>query len=170
MTPYRIQRHRQRAHAGGGHMALVPFIDMMTILVVFLLVHTSDVDLLPNTKSISIPQSVSETKPRETVVVMITKSDLLVDGQSVASIAEVNANSDLVIAPLKTALMAQADRVLAGAAKQEIADREVTIMGDRDLPYNVLKKVMATCTEANYGKVSLAVTEREQAAAKRGAA
>ncbi len=170
MIPYRIQRHRKRTHAGGSHMALVPFIDMMTILVVFLLVHTSDVDLLPNTKSISIPQSVSETKPRETVVVMITKSDLLVDGQSVATIAEVNANSDLVIAPLKTALMAQADRVLASAAKQDIADREVTIMGDRDLPYNVLKKVMATCTEANYGKVSLAVTEREQAAAKGGAA
>lgn len=168
MTPYRILRHRKRQHAG-SHMALVPFIDMMTILVVFLLVHTSDVDLLPNTKSISIPQSVSETKPHETVVVMITKSDLLVDGQSVASLAEVNATNDVVIAPLKAALMAQADRVLATAAQQSVAEREVTIMGDRDLPYNVLKKVMATCTEANYGKVSLAVTERE-AAAKGGAA
>ena len=65
-------------------MTLVPFIDMLTILVVFLLVHTSDVDVLPNTKNISIPESISDKKPHPTVVVMITKEDLLVDGRSIA--------------------------------------------------------------------------------------
>ena len=76
MTPYRIKRHRKRGNSkveGGNHMTLVPFIDMLTILVVFLLVHTSDVDVLPNTKNISIPESISEKKPRPTVVVLITK-------------------------------------------------------------------------------------------------
>src|SRR5688572_24322137 len=101
MTPYRIKRHRKRSHAGaGGHMTLVPFIDMLMILVVFLLVHTSDVDVLPNTKNISIPESVSETKPRPTVVVMITKNDLLVDGRSIASIAAIESSSEAVIRPL----------------------------------------------------------------------
>jgi biopolymer transport protein ExbD len=162
MTPYRIKRHRKRSHAGaGGHMTLVPFIDMLTILVVFLLVHTSDVDVLPNTKNISIPESVSETKPRPTVVVMITKNDLLVDGQSIASIADIESSSEAVIAPLKAALQAQTDRILAQAARQDVANREVTILGDRQTPYSVLRKVMATCTEAEYGKVSLAVIQRE---------
>lgn len=162
MTPYRIKRHRKRSHAGaGGHMTLVPFIDMLTILVVFLLVHTSDVDVLPNTKNISIPESVSETKPRPTVVVMITKNDLLVDGQSIASIADIEGSTDAVIAPLKAALQAQTDRILAEAARQDVANREVTILGDRQTPYSVLRKVMATCTEAEYGKVSLAVIQRE---------
>ncbi len=55
MTPYRIKRHRERRH-GANHFALIPFIDMMTILVVFLLAHTAEVDILPNTKNISIPQ------------------------------------------------------------------------------------------------------------------
>ena len=54
--------------------------------------------------------------------------------------------------------------MLADAAKQDIADREVTILGDRNTPYSVLRKVMATCTDAEYGKVSLAVIERETAA------
>ena len=74
MTPYRIKRHRKRGNKveGGNHMTLVPFIDMLMILVVFLLVHTSDVDVLPNTKQISIPESISDKKPRPTVVVMIT--------------------------------------------------------------------------------------------------
>jgi biopolymer transport protein TolR len=164
MTPYRIKRHRKRGNKveGGSHMTLVPFIDMLTILVVFLLVHTSDVDVLPNTKNISIPESISDKKPHPTVVVMITKEDLLVDGRSVARVADVIRAEDPVIVPLKQALQSQADRVLADAAKDTIAEREVTILGDRATPYSVLRKVMATCTDADYGKVSLAVVERER--------
>jgi biopolymer transport protein TolR len=163
MTPYRIKRHRKRGNKveGGNHMTLVPFIDMLTILVVFLLVHTSDVDVLPNTKNISIPESISEKKPRPTVVVMITKDDLLVDGKSIATLAQIESSPGNVIAPLKAALQSQADRVLADSAKQDIKEREVTILGDRGTPYKVLRKVMATATEADYGKVSLAVIERE---------
>jgi biopolymer transport protein ExbD len=165
MTPYRIKRHRKRLPIaeGGSHMTLIPFIDMLTILVVFLLVHTSDVDVLPNSKNISIPESISDKKPRPTVVVMITKDDLLVDGRSVARVAEIISSEDVVIQPLKAALQSQADTVLADAAKQDLAEREVTILGDRGTPYSVLRKVMATCTDADYGKVSLAVIERERA-------
>jgi biopolymer transport protein TolR len=163
MTPYRIKRHRKRKHAahGANHMTLVPFIDMLMILVVFLLVHTSDVEVLPNTKNISIPESIADKKPRPSVVVMITKGELLVDGRLVATVAEVANATDPVIQPLKAALQAQADTVLQEAAKQEIKDREVTILGDRQTPYSVLRKVMATCTDAEYGKVSLAVIESE---------
>jgi biopolymer transport protein ExbD len=163
MTPYRVKRHRKRQHAahGANHMTLVPFIDMLMILVVFLLVHTSDVEVLPNTKDISIPESITDKKPRPSVVVMITKGELLVDGRVVATVPEIVAATDPVIAPLKAALQAQADVVLQDAAKQEIKDREVTILGDRQTPYSVLRKVMATCTEADYGKVSLAVVESE---------
>lgn len=166
MTPYRIKRHRKRANKveGGSHMTLVPFIDMLTILVVFLLVHTSDVDVLPNSKNISIPESISDKKPKPTVVVMITRDDLLVDGRSVASVADVIRATDPVIQPLKVALQGQADIVLADAARQDIKEREVTILGDRTTPYSVLRKVMATCTDAEYGKVSLAVIERERRA------
>jgi biopolymer transport protein TolR len=162
----RIKRHRKRQHGGaeaGGHMTLVPFIDMLMILTVFLLVHNSDTDILPNTKAISIPASLSDKKPRPSVVVMITKEDLLVDGKAIAKVADVINSQDAVIQSLKAALQGQADIVLADAAKQEIKDREVTIMGDKGTPYSVLRKIMATCTEADYGKVSLAVVEREGA-------
>jgi biopolymer transport protein TolR len=164
MTPTRIKRHRKRkgsGDAGNMHMTLVPFIDMLMILTVFLLVHNSDVDILPNTKSISIPMSLSDKKPRPSVVVMITREDLLVDGKAIAKVSDVINSQDAVIQPLKRALQSQADTVLTGAAQQDIKDREVTIMGDKNTPYSVLKKIMATCTDADYGKVSLAVVERE---------
>ena len=156
------RRHRKR-HRGASHFALVPFIDMMTILVVFLLAHTAEVDILPNTKNITIPQSLSDRKPSAAVVVMVTKDSIYVDGQPVGTVAQVVANPGPVFLPLKTALMAQNDKILAGEQKTEIAKREVTIMGDKSIPYSVLKRIMLTCSDAEYGKVSFAVVERERA-------
>ncbi|MEA3172949.1 MAG: hypothetical protein QOF42_360 [Gammaproteobacteria bacterium] len=163
MTSYRIKRHRQRRH-GASHFALIPFIDMMTILVVFLLAHTADVDILPNTKNISIPQSISDRKPGATVVVMVTKDSVYVDGQLVGALSDVVNNQGPFFAPLKNALVAQNARSIGGAQQTDIAKREVTIMGDKSTPYSVLKKIMMTCSEAEYGKVSFAVVERERAA------
>ena len=161
MTPYRIKKHRQRSH-GGSHMALVPFIDMLTMLVVFLLLHSSDVEILPNTKNITIPQSIAELKPRETVVVMVTRDELLVNGRVVARVADLTGNdAQLVIEPLRAALKEQVDSSLRTAAQEDLAEREVTIMGDRGTPFTVLKRVMATATAADYGKVSLAVLQKE---------
>jgi len=162
MSTYR-ERRRKRRH-GASHFALVPFIDMMTILVVFLLAHTADVDILPNTKNISIPQSVSDRKPNAAVVVMVTKDSVFVDGKLVGSVADVVANPGPVFEPLKAALMAQSDLALSTAQRKDIAKREVTIMGDKATPYSVLKRIMLTCSDAEYGKVSFAVVERERAA------
>ena len=161
MMSYRIKRHRQRRH-GANHFALIPFIDMMTILVVFLLAHTAEVDILPNTKNISIPQSLSDRKPSAAVVVMVTKDSVYVDGQLVGSLNDVIANQASSFAPLKAALMAQ--NALSLGQQTDVTKREVTIMGDKSTPYSVLKKIMMTCSEAEYGKVSFAVVERERAA------
>ncbi len=168
MISYRVKRHRSRSH-GGSHMALVPFIDMMTILVVFLLVHTADVEILPNSKNISIPLSISDKKPKPTVVVMVTKDTMYVNGRPIAKIADIMASEEPVIESLKAALKEQSDRILVQAARDDVAAREVTIMGDKSIPFRVLKRVMATCTDADYGKVSLAVIEREQAVGSSGA-
>jgi biopolymer transport protein ExbD len=169
MMSYRQKRHRKRAHKADGHLALIPFIDMMTIMVVFLLVHTADTDILPNTKSIQIPQSVAEKRPHETVVVMVTKDSIFVDGQLVANVGEIRQADAPIIEPLRVALKGAADRMLQFTARQDISEREVTIMGDKSLPYELVKKLMATCTEADYGKVSLAVVEKERAAHAAGA-
>jgi biopolymer transport protein TolR len=162
VIPYRLKKHRKRGHHG-THMALVPFIDMLTMLVVFLLLHSSDVEILPNTKNITIPQSIADLKPRETVVIMVTTEDILVNGSSVAKVADLKTNdAQLVIPALRDALKTQNDSSLRAAAQEDLAEREVTIMGDKNTPFAVLKRVMATATAAEYGKVSLAVIQRER--------
>jgi len=165
VTPYRIKKHRQRSHHG-SHMALVPFIDMLTMLVVFLLLHSSDAEILPNTKNIQIPESIADLKPHETVTIMVTKDQLLVNGRIVGNVAEVAAmpNDKMIIPDLQSALKEQNDRIQRETAKEDLAEREITIMGDKNTPFSVLKRVMATATASDYGKVSLAVIQREREA------
>jgi biopolymer transport protein ExbD len=103
------------------------------------------------------------TKPAETVVVMVTPTEVLVQGRVVARVSDVDAQQGLVIEPLKAALKQQTDRFLRASAAADVAAREITILGDRAVPYRVLKKVMASCTDADYGKLSLAVLQREEA-------
>ena len=163
MSSYR-HRRRKRRH-GASHFALIPFIDMMTILVVFLLAHTAEVDILPNTKNIAIPQSLSDRKPSAAVVVMVTQEAIFVDGRNIGPLAALVADGEPVYAPLKAALTAQNALLLnRGGQPTDIAKREVTIMGDKSTPYSVMKKIMVTCSQSDYGKVSFAVVERERAA------
>jgi len=136
---------------------LVSLMDIFTILVFFLLVNSSDVQDLPSTRSIEMPESVSQDKPRETVVVLVSQDQILVDGKPVLSVADALGIEGNTLTPLKVALAAQSQRMIRGG---DAGDQEVTIMGDKTVPYRLLRKVMATCTEADYGRVSLAVIQR----------
>jgi biopolymer transport protein ExbD len=166
-----MDRHHKR-HKGRAAINLVSMMDIFTILVFFLLVNSQEVEVLPNAKEVQLPESIAEEKARESVIVLVTDTQLIVQGQVVADIATVNASEALVIPELKAALEAQTARSLREETQDDIAGREVTIMGDREIPYSLLKKVMATCTAADYGQLSLAVLQKpsEQAQAARATA
>lgn len=155
----RMDKHHKR-NARSSALNLVSLMDIFTILVFFLLVNSSDVETLPNTKDLQLPESIADEKAKETVVILIGETDILVQGTPVATIAAVQAQKGNDIPALREALKSQNDRVLRREARDDIAGREVTIMGDKDIPYHVLKKVMATCTSADYGQISLAVLQK----------
>ncbi len=155
----RMEKHHKR-HRGTGALNLVSLMDIFTILVFFLLVNSSDVQTLPNAKELQLPESIAEEKAKETVVIMIGQTDLIVQGTPVAKIADILATKGNDIPELREALLSQNDRVLRREAQEDIAGREVTIMGDKNIPYRLLKKVMATCTESDYGRISLAVLQK----------
>jgi len=155
----RMEKHHKR-HGGAGALNLVSLMDIFTILVFFLLVNSSDVETLPNAKDLQLPESIAEEKAKETVVILIGETDIIVQGTPVAKVADVMATKGNDIPALRRALLSQNDRVLRRAAQTEVAGREVTIMGDKDIPYRLLKKVMATCTQSDYGRISLAVLQK----------
>lgn len=155
----RMAKHHKR-NKGGGGLNLVSLMDIFTILVFFLLVNSSDVEVLPNAKDVQLPESIAEEKAKETVVILIGEENILVQGTPVAAVKDVMALKGNDIPALRQALKSQNDRVLRREAQDDIAGREVTIMGDKDIPYRLLKKVMATCTASDYGQISLAVLQK----------
>jgi biopolymer transport protein ExbD len=155
-----MAQHHAR-HKADTELNLIPLIDILSTLVSFLLVYSTEVEVIQNSKGIEIPMSIAQTAPKESVVVMITKTDLFVQGERVGSVQEVKDSKDPIVAPLREALKRP---MLVGQAmtEKDLAQREITIMADKTLPYEVLKKVMSTCTDADYGKVSLAVIQKEK--------
>ncbi len=149
-------------HRGHGMPALVPMIDMLVILVVYMLVHTADYEILPNSKNISIPQSVSESRPHESTVMMVTRDTIFVNGAPTATVADIDAGAAPALAALRTSLTAETQKRTLLAPNDPSA-REVTVMADKQLPYSLLKKIMLTATAADVGKLSLAVIEKERA-------
>lgn len=154
----RMDRHHKRRTMGG--LNLISLMDIFTILVFFLLVNSQDVDVLPNAKDVQLPESYAEEKARENVAILVTDDVILVQGKVVASMEDVMQQQGLVIAGLEHELRLQTERMLRKETLAHIEDREVTIMADRQLPYRLLKKVMASCTAADYGKISLAVLQK----------
>ena len=157
-------RGRKVGRGGGGHgmPALIPMIDMLTIMVVYLLVHTADYEILPNTKNISIPMSMAEKAPRETITSMVTRDDLFVNGAKVMTVAALDAETAPTALVLVQALRNEAAKSRVG--KETTTAAEITVMADKGLPYRVLRKIMNAGTAANFGKLSLAVVEKETAA------
>jgi len=155
----RMERHHKR-HSRNVTLNLVSLMDIFTILVFFLLVNSSEVQTLPNAKDLVLPESVAEERARETVVILVSDQDLLVQGQVVGNVPEIMARTEIIIPELRAALQSQTDRFLRQDAQEDILNREVTIMGDKEIPYSLLKKVMATCTDADYGQLSLAVLQK----------
>jgi len=153
----RMEKHHKRRSIGG--LNLISLMDIFTILVFFLLVNSQDVEVLPNARDLQLPESYAEERARENVVIMVTANQVLVQGRLVAEVKDVMSQDTIVIAALESELRLQTERLLRKDDQARVEDREVTIMGDRELPYSLLKRIMASCTAAQYGKISLAVTQ-----------
>jgi biopolymer transport protein TolR len=156
----RMASHHLRNRAD-AQLNLIPLIDILSVMVAFLLVYSTEVEVIQNSKGIEIPQSIAQTTPKQSVVVMITKDDLFVQGEFITTVADIQADKSALVAPLRIALKRP---LLVGKemTEKDLAQREITIMADKSLPYEVLKRVMATCTDADYGKISLAVIQKEK--------
>ena len=152
----RMSRNRQKA----TKIDLTAIMDIFTTLVFFLLVNQAGTEVLEAPKQIALPASITENKPRETVVILISPTDVMVQGESVVTPSEVMTSQALNIGPIAARLAELRDSVI-GTSTQAIADsQEVTILADRGVPFTVIKRVMSTCTSEGYARISLAVVEK----------
>jgi biopolymer transport protein ExbD len=140
---------------------LTSLMDVFTVLVFFLIFNSSaTVETLQTPKQITLPESVVDEKPRETVVIFVGTEEILIQGVPVARVADIQAMGNVEIEPISVRLAELSDSVI-GLSTQAIAEsQEVTVLADKSVPFSVLKKVMATCTAQGYTRVSLAVVQK----------
>ena len=154
----RMARAHKRA-AGVPKLNLVSLMDIFTILVFFLLVNSSDVEVLQQSKDIELPESVAEQKPQTTLVVFVSENDILVGGRKIADTQPELTNTDPEIKLLRDELEYLASRKPFETPEEQQKGRDITIQADSKLPYTLLKKVMATCAKSGYRNISLAVSQ-----------
>ena len=148
----------KKLHKGAG-LNLVSLMDIFTILVFFLLVSSSSVQQPPSKKDLTLPTTVAQKAPKETLVITITKESILVQGVKVATIQAVLAEKGALIAALEKELNIHAANAPTLSENGDIG-RSVTIMGDENLPYELLRKILATCRQVNYTHVAFTAMQK----------
>ncbi len=147
-----------KLHKGAG-LNLVSLMDIFTILVFFLLVSSSSVQQLPNNKDLTLPTTVAAKAPTDTLVIAITRDSILVQGVTVALIDEVLLDANPLLANLEKELKFHASNTAISTTAEEVG-RAVTIMGDENLPYQLLRKILATCRQANYTHIAFSALQK----------
>ena len=154
----RIKR-MARNKPGIPKMNLTSLMDVFTILVFFLLVNSGQSEILDAPNEIQLPESVVESKPRETVVIFISPEAVVVQGDPVVSMDDVLASAGR-IEPISARLAALKGTIIGRSTKVVAASQEVTVLADKDIPFDVIRRVLSTCTSEGYTNISLAVTQK----------
>lgn len=158
----RIKR-MSRNRSAVTKMNLTSLMDVFTILVFFLLVNSGQSEVLETPKQVVLPESVVESKPRETVVIFVSPEDVVVQGEAVVRTADILSMEGTSIEPI-TGRLLQIKESAIGPSTQVVAEsQEITILADKSIPFDVIRKVMSTCTGQGFTRISLAVIQKAPA-------
>ncbi len=149
-----------RNRAKAVSISLTSLMDVFTILVFFLLVNSATTEVLETPKQITLPASVVEEKPRETVVIFVSPNEVTVQGESVVLVSEILEMKGQDIAPIGERLEEVGENIIGFRTQIVAESQEITILADRSVPFNVIKKVMSTCTSRGFARISLAVLQK----------
>ena len=151
----RMAQHHDRTSKRNAVLNMVSLMDIFTILVFFLLVNATSTEVLPSPKNISLPEAAAEKLPALNLVIAVDERMIRLQGKPVILVQDALDSKQKTIRPLFDALRQ------ASAEVKEITDKNgVTIMGDRQIPYGLLKKIMLTCAGAQYTNISFAVNQK----------
>jgi biopolymer transport protein ExbD len=148
----RMERINRRGEGLG--LNLIPMMDVLTVLVLFLLFHSFQGEL-PEQR-LELPDSVVETRPRETLAIVVNPEAVMVQGAPVVSTSELYEDRIAMVAQIKVRLQELEQDI--GVTAPE--GKEITLLADKTIPFKVLKKIMSTCTASGYGRISLAVVQK----------
>lgn len=151
----RMKQHHARGQKRSAMLNMVSLMDIFTILVFFLLVNATSTQVLPSPKNIVLPEAAAEKLPSRNLVIAVDERVIRLQGKAIVTVKDALKGDRNSIKPLYNALR------LASKTVKDITDKQgVTIMGDQEIPYQLLKKIMLTCAGAQYTNISFAVNQK----------
>jgi biopolymer transport protein ExbD len=133
--------------------------DIFTILVFFLMLNASDVQVLQTNDAVSLPESTANTPAKETLLLMVTKNQVLLQGKLVAQTSDLMSQQEDTVEVLLKELDYHTSRK-ANLNDEQRLSQSITIMGDSSIPYLLLKRLMQSCAQAGYTNIALAVENK----------
>jgi biopolymer transport protein ExbD len=150
-----MELHHKRAVKRNAVLNMVSLMDIFTILVFFLLVNATSTEVLPSPKNITLPEAAAEKLPSRNLVIAVDERVIRLQGKAIVTVKDALDSEQKTIRPLFEALRE------AAVSVKDITDRNgVTIMGDQEISYGLLKKIMLTCAGAQYTNISFAVNQK----------
>lgn len=156
--------------AGGGRkavdvaIALVPFIDFLIVLVVFLLISFSATgELLAQQPNLKMPSATNVVDLEIAPIVAINAQVVTLDGRRIADTATLAAVPEAErIEPLIQDLQTL-KRNWAVLHPSEVFPGTVIIQADQAIDFRVIKKILFSTAQAGYANVSFAVNRQARA-------
>ena len=159
-----------------AELNVVPMVDMMTMLVIFLLQQFSSTgEVLYMQKDIRLPDARHGQLIDIAPVVTVSPTEIAVVGVKVADVADLDSAANggyLNIPGLEEKLRDEKKRwdFIHQQDPEKNWEGQVNIQADRAVPFRIVKRVMYSCGVAGYFNVNLATLDAGSYAATTGAA
>jgi len=156
---------------------IYPMMDMMTILLVFLIMSfaSGSADVVQS-EELQIPTSTSQLEPAEALGIVISQSEIVVEGKRVLALRNGKVDPSLkqgggngwLITPLYNNLKQHRDRLKLIASKnpQRAFRGEVRLVADKRTPFRTLGEVIYSLGQAEFGALRFIVLRGSEGGGK----
>ena len=149
--------------ATNAELNVVPMVDMMTMLVIFLLQQFSSTgEVMYMQKDIKLPDAQHGQMIEVAPVVAISAQQVVVTGVKVADIADMDRDSGYLNIPALEERLRDEKKRWEFIHKQDPSskwDGVVNIQADKGVPFRIVKRVMYSCGVAGYFVVNFAALD-----------
>ena len=138
---------------------LVSLMDIFTILVFFLLMNSGDSQEIESAKFITLPDSSANSSFSNELLITVGTEFISIDDVEIVSLAKVQQAKGKAVAEISDVLKKNSEENSEMNEFEKKNGRSVTILGDQNVPYEILRSVMASCSQENYRDIALAVNQ-----------
>jgi biopolymer transport protein ExbD len=140
-----------------GELNMNSMMDMVTIILLFLLkTYSTEGALKAGADDLKLPESYRMLKPTKATNISVSKSVIMIGDRTILNVSDVEEDNNL-IQQLATPLRAESESARKLEEYGGEFKNEVLLIIDKDTPFNLMFKVIYTCSKSDYFNIKLMV-------------